>query len=456
VPFLPHTEADRRSMLEVTGTDSIGDLFAHVPAEVRLARALELPPALGEAALARHLDGLAAGNARGAAVVPFVGAGAYDHYVPPVVAELAGRAEFYTAYTPYQPEASQGLLQAIYEYQTMIASLAGLDAANASLYDGATALAESAMLCVRHTRRTRVIADAGLHPVWREVLATYATAAGIEIATVPHAAGAPDVEALAAAIDDATACVVTALPNFFGAVADLEALAGAAHAKRALLAVAANPLALALVRPPGAMGADVAFGEGQPLGLPLAYGGPYLGFLAVRSSLVRRLPGRLAGATVDADGRRAFVLTLQAREQHIRREKATSNICSNQALCALAAGVYLSLAGPEGLREVASHALAKTEYAKRRLAEAGLALRFPDLATFNEFAVELGRDAEEIFARVLKKDGIAPGLPLGRFFPELETALLVAVTEKRTREEIDRLAAALARECRGAAKGARA
>jgi glycine dehydrogenase subunit 1 len=435
-------------MLAAAGAADLAGLFAHIPAELRLARDLVLPPALSEAELLEAAAAAAAANCDPGRTVLFVGAGAYDHLSPSAVAELAHRPEFYTAYTPYQPEASHGVLQSIFEYQTMIASLCGLGVANASLYEGGTAVYEAALVAARATRRTKFLVDGAMNPRYAKLLGAYAGNVGLEIATVPHANGASDLGALAARVDDSTAAAVVQSPNFFGRVADLSALAAALHGKKALLVVVTNPVALAVLKPPGEMGADLACGEAQSLGLALGAGGPYLGFLAATEALERRLPGRLVGQTVDGQGRRGFVLTLQAREQHIRREKATSNICSNQALCALQAAIHLALLGRAGLREVAEQCLARTAYAKAKLsALPGCSLPF-DGPGFHEFVLKLPRPAEEVFARLLKR-GIVPGLPLGRHFPELGDSLLVCVTERRSRGQIDRLTDGLGRALEG-------
>lgn len=439
MPFIPHTDAERAAMLAAVGAPALGDLFAHIPGELRVKGDLDLPLALAEEELRRHGAELARLNRDPEGLALFVGAGAYDHFIPAAVEEISRRPEFYTAYTPYQAEASQGMLQSIYEYQSMIASLTGLEAANASLYEGATAVYEAALLCVRHTGRSKVLADGAMNPRYLAALKTYARNLGVEVVGVPHKSGASDLAAIAAAADGTVAAAIVQSPNFFGRVADATELAGRLHAVKALLVMVANPLALAVLKPPGEMSADVACGEAQPLGQPLGGGGPYLGFIAARMELVRRLPGRLVGATVDAQNRRGFVLTLQAREQHIRREKANSNICSNQALCALRAGAHLALLGREGLREVARQCLARTAYAKGRLsALPGCSLPFEGPG-FHEFVLRLPKPAEDAFAKLLRR-GIAPGLPLGRHFPEMADCLLVCVTERRTRAEIDRLA----------------
>ncbi len=437
-------------MLAVLGAGSLDDLFAHIPEELRLSRELGLPAALTEAELAREAARLAAANCDPARTVLFVGAGAYDHLVPAAVAALVQRPEFYTAYTPYQPEVSQGMLQSIFEYQTMVASLTGLDVANASLYEGATAVYEAALLAVRATRRSKILVDGALNPRYRKLLAAYASNMGMGIVEVPHARGASDLGGLAARAEKTVAAAVVQNPNFFGRVGDTTELAAKLHEHKALLIACTNPVALGALAPPGEMGADIACGEAQSLGLALGGGGPYLGFIAATGKLQRKLPGRLIGETRDLEGRRGFVLTLQAREQHIRREKATSNICSNQALCALQAGVHLALLGREGLKEVALQCLAKAAYAREKLAALpGCSLPF-DGSVFHEFVLKLPRNAEDVYAALLTR-GIAPGLPLSRHFPELDDCLLVCVTEKRTREEIDRLVSILGSELAGGA-----
>jgi glycine cleavage system P protein (glycine dehydrogenase) subunit 1 len=450
LPFIPHTDAERREMLAVVGAGSLDELFAHIPEELRLDRELNLPAALTEAEVAREAARLAAANCDPANTVLFVGAGAYDHLTPAAVAALVHRPEFYTAYTPYQPEVSQGMLQSIFEYQTMIASLTGLDVANASLYEGATAVYEAALLAVRATRRTHILVDGALNPRYRKLLAAYASNMDMQILEVPHARGASDLEVLAAHVDKSTAAAIVQNPNFFGRVSDTAELAAMLHQHKALLIACTNPVALGALKPPGEMGADIACGEAQSLGLALDGGGPYLGFITATEKLQRKLPGRLVGETRDLEGRRGFVLTLQAREQHIRREKATSNICSNQALCALQAGVHLALLGREGLKDVAQQCLAKASYAKQQLAALpGCSLPF-DGSVFHEFVLKLPKKAEEVYAALLAR-GIAPGLPLIRHFPEMDDCLLVCVTEKRTREEIDNLVAELGAELQGGA-----
>jgi len=373
----------------------------------------------------------------------FCGGGFYDHFIPAAVDALASRGEFYTAYTPYQPECSQGTLQAIYEYQTAMVRLTGLDAANASLYDGGTALFEGMMLALRQTGRAAVLVDEGVNPIYRTMLRSYTRNLSIAYREVPLADGLADRAAFRGLLNDRVAAVVAQTPNFFGCLDDLSDLAELAHAAGALLVTSTYPVSLGICKTPGEMGADVATGEGQGLGLPLSFGGPYLGFMAVRKALVRKMPGRIVGAARDAQGRRGYVLTLQAREQHIRREKATSNICTNEALCALRAIIFLSLLGRDGFVELAEKCAATAAYAHRRLREIpGVRLRYAQ-PFFNEFALELPCDASDVVSRLVDR-GLAAGFPVSRYYQGMERVLLLAFTEKRTVEEMDILAARLA------------
>jgi glycine dehydrogenase subunit 1 len=442
--YLPMTAAERAEMLRATGRASIEELFAEIPEAVRLRRPLALPPALAEPELLAHLRALAERNAHADRLVCFLGGGAYDHVVPSVVWHLAGRAEFYTAYTPYQAEVMQGELQAGYEYQSMLCALTGMDVANASMYDGASATAEAAVMARDLTRRDEVVVSAAVHPHYRRTLETYVRHLGIKIRTLPHTDGLTDPAGVRDAVGAGTAAVVVQSPNVFGCLEDGAALAAAAHAAGALLVVAVTePLSLGLVEPPGAWGADIVAGEGQPLGNHLSFGGPYLGMLATREAFVRRMPGRLVGATTDRDGRRGFVLTLQTREQHIRREKATSNICTNEALNALAAAVYLAALGKSGLRRVAEVNARRAHYARTRLAAIpGVRPAF-DAPVFNEFTLRLPVAPDTLNAR-LRERGILGGLALRRWYPEMEDAWLVCVTEARTRAQIDALVDAVA------------
>jgi glycine dehydrogenase subunit 1 len=443
VRYIPHTEAEVRAMLRAVGVSDVEDLFACVPAKLRLTRPLDLPAAASEQEVFAELAALAERNAHTGRYDWFLGAGSYAHFIPAAVDALVSRAEFSTGYTPYQPEISQGTLQAIFEWQTMICGLTGLDVANASLYDGASASAEAVLMAARVTRRRRVVVAAGLHPHYLDVLRTYLTGLGSEIVLGARQADGR-AAGVAAEVDDETACVVVQQPGFLGAVQDLRPFAEVAHARGALLVtVVTEALSLALLRPPGELGADVVCGEAQSFGVPLGAGGPHLGFLAARGELVRQLPGRLVGETVDARGRRGYVLTLSTREQHIRRERATSNICTNQGLCLLMATVYLSLLGPRGLARLARLNLAKAGYARRRVLETpGLSLPLP-APGFNEFVVGLPEPAAAVLARALEA-GIVAGLDLSPFAPELAPALLVCTTELTSRAAIDRLVSVLA------------
>jgi glycine dehydrogenase subunit 1 len=443
VRYIPHTEADVQQMLEAIGVKSVGDLFSCIPEKLQLARPLDLPPALGEQELIRRLEQLAAANASTATHDWFLGAGTYAHFVPSVVDAIASRSEFYTAYTPYQAEISQGTLQAIFEWQTMISCLTGLDVANASMYDGASATAEAALMAMRITRRSRVVVSGALHPHYREVLRTYLDGLEAEIVEAPRD-DAGRTGSLHDRVDGDTACVILQQPNFLGAVEDVRAAAEAAHAHDARLVVTVTEaLSLALLQAPGALGADIVCGEAQSFGVPMSLGGPHLGFMATRQRFVRQLPGRLVGQTSDADGRRGFVLTLATREQHIRRERATSNICTNQGLCLLMATVYLSLLGRRGLRSLAELNLAKAEYARARVRETPglrLALEAPG---FNEFVVSVEGGPEPGLARA-REQGIVAGLPLAEYADGLDDGVLVCTTELASRGAIDRLLAALA------------
>lgn len=448
--YVPHTAEDEAHLLRTVGAASVDALFEQVPEGLRLRALLDLPAALHEADLVRHLADLAGRNRVGRDVLSFLGGGAYDHYAPAAVDEILRRSEFYTAYTPYQAEVSQGTLQAVFEFQTLVCQLLGMDIANASLYDGATALAEALLMAQRVTRRDRVVVAASVHPEYRDVSRAYFAAHADEISTVPFGAdGRVDLVALEAALDDGVAAVAVQSPNVFGCLEPLVEVARLAHAHGALLVVTfTEALAFGLVKPPGAFDADIVAGEGQSLGLSLSFGGPYLGLFAVREKHVRAIPGRLVGRTVDAAGRDGFVLTLSTREQHIRRERATSNICTNQGLCALAATIYLSLLGPRGLARLARVNHANAQRARAAISGlAGFAPRFPDTPTFNEFVVRTPRPAAEIVA-ALADEGVLPGLALGRFFPEdrdFEDALLVTLTEQHGVADIERLTTALGR-----------
>ena len=433
--FTPHTDSDRAGMLEALGLRSVDDLFAVIPEELR-ARTWDLPPPLSELEVADHLKRLADRNVD--CLIGFLGAGFYDHFIPAAVDALIRRGEFYTVYTPYQAEISQGTLQAIYEYQSAVCRLTGLDAANASLYDGGTALFEAAMIAVRRTGRRRLLVCTSVNPIYRVMLRSYT--ANLKIDLVEE--DLEDPAALESFINEATAAVILQNPDFFGRLHDFSAHFSRAHELGALAILSCYPVALGLCKTPGEMGADIAVGEGQSLGLPLSFGGPYLGIMAVRQELTRSMPGRVVGRTQDGQGRTGYCLTLQTREQHIRREKATSNICTNQALCAVAALIHLCLLGKNGLVELARLNMALAAYARSRLtAIPGVALvdRGP---WFNEFRLRLPLDARLAVSRLIDK-GFAAGFPLGRYYPDQADYLLVTVTEKRTKEEIGCFAEAL-------------
>jgi glycine dehydrogenase subunit 1 len=428
-------------MLEAIGVSSIEELFEQVPESVRLGRPLDLEPALSEPELVAHLEELASRNVHVGAELSFLGAGMYDHYVPAIVDAVLQRGEFLTAYTPYQPEMSQGLLQAIFEYQTVICELTGMDVSNASGYDGTTVAADACYVARHVTGRSKVVLAEALNPQVRQVVKTYAPGFGLEVVEVPHRGGATDPDEVRSAAEG-SACVIFQQPNFFGVLEDAPALAAAANDAGALPVAHVDPISLGVLEAPGNYGCALAIGEGQGAGNYLSYGGPHYGFLAARREYVRRLPGRIIGETTDLGGQRAFVLTLQTREQHIRREKATSNMTTNQTLLALAGLVHLSWLGPQGLRELGETCLALAEHAKRRLQEAGLQLLFPEQATFKEFAVRAGRSGREAVRRARER-GVHPGYALGRDYAGLDDALLVALTEKRTPQDIERLVEAL-------------
>lgn len=437
--FIANTDQDTKTMLQAVGAASIDELFSCIkPHQKPLS--FDLPQGKSEFEVMRHMRNLAAKNS--AQLTSFLGGGYYDHEIPSVVDRLASRSEFSTAYTPYQPECSQGTLQAMYEYQSAICRLTGMEIANASLYDGGTALYEALMMAKRITGRNRVIVDDAVNPIYQTILKTYTKNLDIEFVGIPTRHGASDRKSIKKHLNAAVACVILQNPNFFGAVDDHADIAREAHHAGALLIESVYPVALGLLKTPGEMGADITTGEGQSLGLPLSFGGPYLGFMATKNEFARKMPGRIVGATVDHEGRKGFVLTLQAREQHIRREKATSNICSNEALCALRAVIFLSSVGKEGLIELARLNYEKSEFAKDLLSKIkGVVIR-RDIPTFNEFVVELPRDPADVVAAMLEH-GFAAGFPLGRYYEDLSRCMLVAITEKRTKEEILRFAETL-------------
>ena len=437
--YLALTDADREAMLEEIGVSSIEELFGDLPAGVRLERELDLRAAMTEQELTAYFEELASENVPVGAELSFLGAGMYDHYVPAIVDAVMQRGELLTAYTPYQPELSQGVLQAIFEYQTAICELTGMDVSNASGYDGTTVAADACFIAKHATGRRKVVLTEATNPQVRQVVKTYAPGFGLEVVEVPHRDGATDPDELRAASEGA-ACAIFQHPNFFGVLEPAAELAAAATDAEALAVAHVDPLSLGVLEAPGHYGCAIAIGEGQSAGNALSYGGPHYGFLAARSDFIRRMPGRIVGETTDAAGNRGYVLTLQTREQHIRREKATSNITTNQTLLALGGLVYLSWLGPKGLREVGETCMSLAEHSKQRL---GFPLAFADRQTFKEFAVRVGRPAQEV-VRAAREQGVHPGYPLGRDYPGMDDVLLVALTEKRTPEEIDRLAEVLA------------
>jgi glycine dehydrogenase subunit 1 len=441
-PFLSLTEEDRVAMLETIGVSSLEELFGDIPRELRLAQELELEPALSEPELVAHLSELAGRNVHTGQELCFLGAGMYDHYVPAVVDAVLQRGEFLTAYTPYQPEMSQGVLQAIFEYQTAICELTGMDVSNASGYDGTTVAADACYVAKHATGRSRVVVAESVNPQVRQVVKTYAPGFGLEVEEVPHREGVIDPDEFGSAARDA-ACAIFQQPNFFGCLEPAPDLAAAANAAGALSVAHVDPISLGVLEAPGNYGCSLAIGEGQGAGNHLSYGGPHYGFIAARADFIRRMPGRIIGETIDLSGRRGYVLTLQTREQHIRREKATSNITTNQTLLALAGLVYLTWLGPQGLLELGETCLALAEYAKERL---DLELVFSKQSTFKEFGVRVGRPAQEV-VRAARAKGVHPGYALARDYPGMEDALLVCVTEKRSPADIDRLADVLSDVC---------
>ena len=429
-------------MLEAIGVKSVEELFTDIPPDVRMKRPLNLPPALSEMELMAHIQELALQDRDFEESLYFLGAGAYDHYVPSVVNHIVGRSEFLTAYTQYQPEISQGYLQALWEYQSQICLLTGMEMAVTSLYDGSTAMAEAAMMACGITGRNEILISRTVHPHWRDVLETYARDRDIKIRTVEYVDGVTSPEVLASQVGEKTAAVICQSPNFFGCIEDLRQLARNAQAGGALFIAAVNPISLGVLESPGSLGADIVVGEGQAMGLPVSFGGPYIGFLATRDKWLRRTPGRIVGQTVDHEGTRGFVLTIQAREQHIRRDKATSNICSNEALCSLAVAVYLSALGRQGIRQVSELCLQKAHFARKTILDVPGFQPVFSQPFFNEFVVRCPMPPSELNSE-LRDAGVVAGLDLGKYYPELEGCMLTAVTEKRTRDEIELLAGLL-------------
>jgi len=440
--YIPNAERDWESMLSVIGHRRLEDLASVLPEGLRLRRPLNLPSPLAEMELVESLRRLSEKGNEGKKWISFLGAGAYNHFIPAVVDHILRRSEFYTAYTPYQPEISQGTLQATFEFQTLICQLTGMDVANASVYDGASAVAEAVLMAQRIKGRKKILISRMVHPESQTVTQTYTHPLGLPLDPIPYSAdGTTDLKALEKAMSGEVSAIVLQQPNFFGCLEDVEKSAEIAHAHGALLIVAIQePLSLALIQPPGQLGADIAVGEGQSFGNGLNFGGPYVGFFAAKEAYLRAMPGRLVGETLDKDGRRGFVLAVATREQHIRREKATSNICTNQALCALAALVYMATFGKQGLRELAETNLSKTEYAKKKLGSVG-SLRF-SAPTFNEFVLTLAGDPVPVLSG-LRAEGILGGLALSRFFPEMAREILVCVTERNSKNDVDRFVEAL-------------
>jgi len=439
MPFIANTEQQRKEMLAEIGL-SMEQLFADIPAELRREQ-FNLPAALSEQQVRSVLAEVADKNY--IKLTCFLGGGFYDHFIPSAVYSIMSRSEFYTSYTPYQPELSQGTLQAIYEYQSAICRLTEMEAANASLYDGGTAMYEAMMMALRITGRRKVVIDDSVNPIYRVMIHSYTKNLNIRFQQTHSSDGLANRSEIADSIDEETAAVILQNPNFFGCIDDFSDVAQLAHKQGALLIVSCYPVSLGILKTPGAMGADIVTGEGQSLGLPMSFGGPYLGFMAARKKDVRKMPGRIVGATKDKFGRRAYVLTLQAREQHIRRSKATSNICSNEALCALAAVVYLSLVGKEGLKETAQLCADKASYAYERLtAIKGVKPHFKAKWFFNEFVLDLPCAAADIIGKLIEK-GFAAGFPLSRYYRDMDNSVLVCVTEKRTKQQIGMLAEAL-------------
>lgn len=438
--YLPLTPEDRQEMLEKIGVQTMEDLLKDIPSELRIKEALDIPEALSELELTQHMTQLALKNKSTEDVALFLGAGTYDHFIPSVVNHVLLRSEFMTAYVPYQPEASQGELQALFEFQSMVCELTGMDVANSSLYDAFTSLGEACNLAVGTTKKSRVLVSEAVHPQAREVLATYAYGMEYDVEAIPLINQATDLNLLEQAIDDETAAVVVQYPNFFGTIEDLQAIKNLLEGQKTLLIVVANPLALALLESPGELGADIVVGDMQPLGISMSYGGPHCGYFAAKKAYMRKLPSRIVGQTVDADGKRGYVMTLQTREQHIRREKATSNMSSNQALFALGSAVFMSAMGKEGIREMAEQNISKAHYLANSLTKAGIEV-LSQADFFNEFVIQLKQPINEVNDQLLKEN-IIGGLDVSEQLG-VSNAMLLCVTEKRSKVEMDKLVIAL-------------
>jgi glycine dehydrogenase subunit 1 len=436
--YLPHTDVDRRSMLDAIGVDSVNSLFEDIPEKVRLNKPLNLPSALSEQELVKRMRNMASTNANLQDYLCFLGAGAYDHYIPSVVNHVIHRSEFYTAYTQYQPEISQGYLQALWEYQSMICEITGMDVANASMYDGGTAVTEAAMMACAVSGRKEIIMAATIHPHYQEIFKTYAVDRDYTFKSANFTNGTMDITHLEKVVSKSTAAVIVQSPNFFGSIEDIKKIAEIAHAQGAYLIAVVDPISLGILASPGSLGADIVVGEGQSMGVPISFGGPYLGFFAVTEKLMRKMPGRIIGQTADQEGKRGFVLTLQAREQHIRRDKATSNICSNEALCALSAAVYLAAVGKEGYRQVATQCLKKAQYAYVELTKLAGCEKVFAAPFFKEFVIRLSKPVADVNTFLLG-EGIIGGLDLGKYYPDMKDCMLLCVTEKRSKADIDKL-----------------
>ena len=442
-PYIPNTNEDEKRMLETIGVNSVEDLFSDIPEDMRFQKPLDLKSSMSELEVNNYLTKLSQSNRTLNDLTCFLGAGAYDHYIPSIVGHVTSRSEFYTSYTPYQAEISQGTLQYIFEYQTLICDLTDMEVSNASLYDGGTAIAEASFMAANIARRDKIVISKTVNPEYRQVLKTYAHLQKLEIVEIDDSEGTTNLEELKANVDDKTAAVIVQSPNFFGIIEDMEAVEEIAHSqKKTLLIASVDPISLGILKSPGSLGVDIVVGEGQGLGMPVSFGGPYLGFIATSKKHMRKLPGRIVGESIDADGERAFVLTLQAREQHIRREKATSNICSNQGINTLAAAVYLTALGKEGLREVAVQTTKKAHYAFNEMTKSGNYKPVFDKPFFKEFVVTSEKNAEEINKKLLDEN-ILGGYSLDKDYPQYENGILYAVTEKRTKEEIDNLISVL-------------
>jgi len=440
VSYIANNEKDIAEMLKEIGIESVEELFSSIPPELKLKKSLNLPSQLSEMDLLEHTNILSKKNLNLNNYISFLGGGIYNHYIPSVVNHLIGRSEFYTSYTPYQPEMSQGTLQVIFEYQTLICMLTGMEVSNASMYDGASATAEAVLMAMRVKGKRKAIVSRALHPEYRKVIKTYLDFGQREMVECPvDERGVTDIDALKSSVDDSVACVVIQFPNFFGILEDLEELERIIHSKGALfICVFTEPLTFGFIKPPGEYNADIVCGEGQSLGIPPGFGGPGLGILTCKKEFIRNMPGRIVGETVDVKGRRAYVLTLSAREQHIRREKSTSNICTNHGLCALAATVYMSYLGKSGLKKLSLINLSLADYVKKELFRVkGVQLKF-NMPTFNEFVIQIEKSIQGII-EAMYREMIFPGIPLGRFYPELSNCILVTVTEKNSMVEIEKL-----------------